>query len=134
MNRHCIELSYLGKNYKGWQVQENATTVQGTVEFWLSKILNKKIEITGSSRTDTGVHAAQQFAHFDTDRSFDTESLLHAMNSTLPADISIKKIFAVEKNFHARYAAIARTYVYTITQQKNPFIADESFFLQKIWI
>lgn len=130
--RFCIELSYLGKNYSGWQVQENANTVQGTVEFWLSKILSKKIELTGSSRTDAGVHASQQFAHFDVKKLFNEEKLLHAMNATLPEDIAIKKIFPVGKNFHARYDAIARTYFYTITQQKNPFMVDESFFLQKI--
>lgn len=129
-----MELSYLGKFYNGWQVQDNAKTVQGTVEFWLSKILNEKIKLTGSSRTDAGVHATQQFAHFDIEKYFDAASLLHAMTQTLPEDIAIKKIFPVEKNFHARYDAISRTYLYTITHQKNPFIADESFFLQKIWI
>lgn len=120
--RYFIECAYRGTNYSGWQIQDNSLTVQAEIEEALSTLLKHKIEITGSSRTDTGVHAVQQMAHFDMANEIsDCDNLVYRMNKLLPFDISIQKIFNVADNYHSRFEAISRKYEYRISRKKNPF-------------
>jgi tRNA pseudouridine38-40 synthase len=120
--RYFIECAYKGTNYCGWQIQKNALTVQEVIEKALTILLKKPTEITGSSRTDTGVHAVQQISHFDIDNEIaDTINLVYRMNKILPFDISVSKIFKVADDYHSRFKAISRKYQYRISIKKNPF-------------
>ena len=120
--RYFIECAYKGTNYSGWQIQINALTVQEVIEKALSTLLKHKIDVTGSSRTDTGVHAMQQFAHFEMEEEIiDCENLVYRINKLLPFDISVQKIFKVADNYHSRFEAISRKYEYRISRKKNPF-------------
>lgn len=125
--RYFLELSYNGANYRGWQRQKNAPSVQQTVEEALSRFLGGPIEVTGAGRTDTGVHAAYYVAHFDvgSDRGDLTadgggDFLYHA-NSILPPDIALKGIRRVADDAHARFDARSREYTYYILPLKDPF-------------
>lgn len=122
--RYFVELAYDGTNYHGWQRQPNGSSVQQTLEESFSLILRENILLTGAGRTDSGVHASQYFAHFDTDHPVALEmadKLVFKLNSLLPPDIAIKKIFPVAPGLHARFSAVSRTYKYYITRVKNPF-------------
>ena len=121
--RYFIELSYHGKNYHGWQIQPDAVSVQEKINEALSTIYQKKIEVVGAGRTDTGVHAKQMFAHFDIDDSL-KKQLVFKLNSLLPNDIAIKKIFKVDDEKHARFDAVSRSYEYKIWLGRNPFLLD----------
>ena len=125
--RYFIELQYLGTNYHGWQVQPNAISVQQVIESTLSTLLREKIKIVGAGRTDAGVHAKQMFAHFDTISNINKTAILHRLNAFLPKDISILSVFKVEKDAHARFDAISRSYEYHIYLGKNPFKIETSW-------
>jgi tRNA pseudouridine38-40 synthase len=126
--RYFIELSYLGKNYNGWQIQPNAPSVQVAIETALFTILREKIDITGCGRTDTGVHAKQYFAHFDVENE-PPSSFLPRVNKILPQDISIYRLIAVESEAHTRFDAFHRAYEYHIEGRKNPFTQDTATFI-----
>ncbi|KFE99230.1 pseudouridine synthase [Chryseobacterium formosense] len=126
MLRYFIEFSYNGKNYFGYQIQPKDISVQEELEKALSTILREKIKTTGAGRTDTGVHAKKMFAHFDTEQILN-DKLVHQLNSFLPADIGIKRIFQVKDDFHARFDATFRTYEYYISLEKNPFTQDSAW-------
>lgn len=121
--RYFIRLSYKGTNYHGWQIQPNAISVQEVLNKALSTILNSDINVVGCGRTDTGVHASDFFAHFDLIEMQipDCEKLCFRLNRFLPNDIAVKDIFKVKEEAHTRFDAIARTYNYFITKDKNPF-------------
>jgi tRNA pseudouridine38-40 synthase len=121
--RYFIEIAYKGTHYAGWQIQENASSVQEKVEYALSTILREPVRITGSGRTDTGVHASQQFAHFNTEKPLHSQ-MLRAWNALLPKDISILGIYEVSENAHTRFDALKRTYQYKIVTQKNPYLEN----------
>ncbi|MDY0199223.1 MAG: tRNA pseudouridine(38-40) synthase TruA [Tenuifilaceae bacterium] len=128
--RYFIELSYLGKNYCGWQIQTNANTVQAEVNRALSLILQEDIMTLGAGRTDTGVHASYFVAHFNSKQEINipsSKSLIHSLNEVLPHDIAIANIFEVNPEAHARFSALSRTYKYYISQKKNPFTIDTSW-------
>ena len=121
MKRILFEIAYNGANYHGWQKQDNASTVQETIEKNLSILLKSKINIVGCGRTDSGVHAEQYFFHVDiSDQDFD--SLLNRLNLMLPQEILIKSYEIKNPDFHARFSAISRTYEYRISQKKEPFL------------
>ena len=128
--RYFIEFSYSGKNYFGYQIQPNQISVQEVLENALSTILREEIKTTGAGRTDTGVHAKKIFAHFDTEKDLG-ENLVYQLNSFLPTDISIKRVFSVKDDFHARFHATFRTYEYYISFDKNPFTQDSSWQMWK---
>ncbi len=120
--RYFIELSYRGTAYHGWQTQANGTSVQTTLEAALTQRLGQPIYIMGSGRTDAGVHAKQQFAHFDVDEPLAlTDLFIYSINCILPEDIAIHTIFPVQPNEHARFSANSRYYQYHITRQKSAF-------------
>lgn len=127
--RYFIEFSYNGKKYFGYQIQPNEITVQEELEKALSTILRQQIKTTGAGRTDTGVHAKKMFAHFDFEENL-SENLPYQLNSFLPPDIAVKRIFKVKNDFHARFDATFRTYEYYISMEKNPFTRDSAW---QIW-
>lgn len=130
--RYFFEISYHGRNYHGWQSQDNALGVQTVVEEGLRKVLrDSSISIVGSGRTDTGVHCRQQFFHSDIEKPFEPESLVHRLNSFLPRDISIRSIRKVKPDASARFAARERTYEYRITRVKDPLELGLSFYFFK---
>ena len=128
MTRYFIEVAYNGTNYHGWQIQKNATGVQHLLNRALSLKLGDSVETTGSGRTDKGVHALQQYAHFDFHKSINEEQLIFQLNRVLPEDISVKNIFAVTSDAHARFDAISRSYIYNINFIKDPFLIDTSYY------
>lgn len=123
--RYFIEFAYNGKNYNGWQQQPNAPSVQETLGKAISVVLRDDIGIVGAGRTDTGVHAKQMFAHFDTAVPFEVAILKNKLNSYLPKDIAIITIHTVADDAHARFDAVKRTYEYHISTIKDVF--DEPF-------
>lgn len=125
--RYFIEIAYNGKNYFGWQRQPSQISVQQVLEETLSTLLRSEIKVTGAGRTDTGVHAKQLFAHFDYNETEDERKFLFRINSFLPKDISVKNIFKVRADAHARFDAIEREYEYLISIEKNPFLQDFAF-------
>ena len=130
MSRFFIEVSYMGTAYAGFQIQENANTIQAEVEKAFRIYFRKPIELTGSSRTDAGVHALQNYFHFDEgdirEQAF-AEGAYH-LNAILPGDIVIRKIFEVNENAHCRFDAVSRTYHYSIYNKKDPFIRDRAYY------
>lgn len=125
--RYFIEIAYNGKNFFGWQRQPEQLSVQQVLEETLSTLLRKEIKLTGAGRTDTGVHAKQLFAHFDFDEIENKEALIFRINSFLPKDISVKNIFEVKEDAHARFHAVEREYEYIISLGKDPFTEDFAF-------
>ena len=120
--RYFIQLSYDGTNYHGWQLQENACSVQEVVEDALQIAVRGKVELVGAGRTDTGVHAAFYIAHFDSElESLANEKTVFKLNCLLPDDIAVQKIFQVKPDAHARFDATYREYQYCISRCKDPF-------------
>jgi tRNA pseudouridine38-40 synthase len=125
MRRFFITLSYNGKNYCGWQIQPNGISVQQTLQESLSTIMRQEIDVVGAGRTDSGVHARNMIAHFDWEQDdFDAHDLIMKLNRFLPKDIAIHSIKEVELHAHARFSALSRTYSYTITQHKDPYLHE----------
>ena len=129
--RYFIELSYNGSAYHGWQNQPNAISVQEVLEDALSTLLKEGITIVGAGRTDSGVHAKQMFAHFNTTNNFSLEKLTYKLNSFLPKDISVQNIFRIKDEIHARFDAISRTYKYRISLCKNVFSFNNSYYFKQ---
>ena len=113
--RYFMTMSYDGNDFKGFQKQPNERTVQGELESVLTKINgDKEVSVKASGRTDAGVHAINQKAHFDMDGEMDCDKLLKSVNSMLDSDIYVKNIETVSDNFHARFSAIGKEYIYKI--------------------
>ena len=125
--RYFLEVSYKGTRYSGFQKQKNANTIQDEVESTLEIFYKKKFELTGSSRTDAGVHALQNFFHFDTDEKINIDSLYN-LNAILPEDISVKNLYLVKDDAHCRFDAISREYKYYIYRSKSPFLSDRAYY------
>lgn len=126
--RYFLEISYRGSRYHGWQKQHNALGVQTVIEEALEKILRQPAEISGSGRTDTGVHALQQFAHFDAAQALSPGDCQRRLNAVLPEDIAILSVREVSEQAHARFDALSRSYEYHVHQVKNPFMIGQSYF------
>lgn len=120
--RYFVQLSYDGTNYHGWQIQQNARSVQEEVEKALAVIAREKVEVVGAGRTDTGVHATFYIAHFDCNREgLAAENMLFKLNCLLPFDIAVQKIYPVRADAHARFDATYREYKYYLSRSKDPF-------------
>lgn len=128
--RHFLCFSYKGTAYHGWQRQPNAISVQEVLEKCLFQLLGEEITVNGSSRTDTGVHAKVQYAHFDSPQKL-SPNLVYKMNSWLPADIAISAIYSVSPECHSRFDAIQRIYCYRLNQEKDVFSNETSLFYPK---
>lgn len=136
--RYFIEVSYKGTNYSGFQTQHNANTIQAEVEKALSTLfpslktpplreeLGRSL-LTGSSRTDAGVHALQNYFHFDSDTEI-PPTALYNLNALLPRDIAVRSLTEVPEDAHCRFDALSREYTYYITRKKDPFRFDTAWF------
>lgn len=124
--RYFIEFSYNGSTFFGYQIQPKDISVQEELEKALSTILRTEIKTTGAGRTDTGVHAKKMFAHFDFEKNI-SDNLVYQLNSFLPPSISVKRIFEVKEDLHARFSATYRTYEYYISLEKNPFTENSAW-------
>ncbi len=129
--RYFLDIAYKGTNYHGWQIQQNAHSVQQELENALEKIFTKKIETCASGRTDTGVHAEQQMVHLDLEEEL-TDNHVFRLNCILPKDVSIKNFFPVKDTAHARFDASSRSYEYRITKVKNPFLIGTAYHMDRI--
>ena len=130
MSRYFIEVSYKGTLYAGFQAQQNANTIQDEIEKALAIYFKQPFSLTGSSRTDAGVHALQNFFHVDAEFSDIPvwDKVIYHLNAILPADIVVKNIMAVSDEAHSRFDAKHRTYEYTIYAHKDPFLSDRAYF------
>ncbi|MGC1515345.1 MAG: tRNA pseudouridine(38-40) synthase TruA [Maribacter sp.] len=129
--RYFIQFSYFGGAYHGWQNQPNATTVQELLEAAMTKLLNAPISLMGAGRTDTGVHAKEMYAHFEVDTFKSIPKFIFRLNSFLPDDIAVQRIFEVADEAHARFDAVERTYTYVIMTTKDPFLMNSAYFVKK---
>jgi len=127
MARYFMEVSYKGTRYSGFQTQENANTIQAEVEKAFQILHRVPVQFTGSSRTDAGVHALQNFFHFDFDGSVHPQAA-YKLNAILPNDIVVHKIYPMPLEAHSRFDAISREYMYKIHRFKNPFLVDTSLY------
>ncbi|QNU67637.1 tRNA pseudouridine(38-40) synthase TruA [Ruminiclostridium herbifermentans] len=114
MRKIKLKIEYDGTNYHGWQIQKNVITVQETIEKAISKLLGNQVGIIGCSRTDVGVHAYGQIAHFVTDSKIPGDKFSYAINNLLPSDIVIKQSEEVSEDFHSRYSAKGKRYRYLV--------------------
>ncbi len=131
-HRYFLHLAYNGKNYHGWQIQDNAHSVQAELNKALSLILREDIYIVGCGRTDTGVHARDFYAHFDSSKKFsniERKKWIHKLNRFLRDDIVIYDMLPVKEDASSRFHATARTYKYYINRIKDPFTTDTSYYL-----
>lgn len=127
MLRYFLEVSYKGTNYSGFQSQKNANSIQEEVEKAFAILHKEKAVLTGSSRTDAGVHALQNFFHFDFDRPLNPQ-LVYKINAILPKDIVVKSVRQVQPDAHCRFDAVSREYKYFVYRQKDPFLRDRAYY------
>lgn len=121
MKNYRLTIQYNGMNYSGWQIQPNADTIQQQIEHVIQIITKEKINLIGSGRTDAGVHALGQVANFRIENDLNIKKFQHSLNSILPNDIAITDISEVKENFHSRFDAKKRSYLYIINSLKSPF-------------
>lgn len=127
MARYFIEVSYKGTRYSGFQVQENAVTIQSEVEKAFQTLHRLPVQLTGSSRTDAGVHALQNFFHFDFENEVHPQTV-YKLNAILPKDIVVYKVCIMPAEAHCRFDAVSREYTYHLHRFKNPFVNESSFY------
>lgn len=122
MARFKLLLEYEGTRYSGWQMQQNAKTIQGKLYEAAEKIFKgERTEIQGAGRTDAGVHALCQYAHLDARTMLAPEIIKYKFNDLIPPDINVLEVEKAEKNFHARYNALSRSYIYQISKRRTAF-------------
>jgi tRNA pseudouridine38-40 synthase len=127
MARYFLEVAYKGTAYSGFQTQENARTIQEEIELAFKTLQRDSVSMTGSSRTDAGVHARQNFFHFDYDQLLH-EQFVYKMNAILPPDIVISGVKEVAEDAHCRFDALNRTYCYYLYKSKDPFLEDRAWY------
>ncbi|MCW8849863.1 MAG: tRNA pseudouridine(38-40) synthase TruA [Melioribacteraceae bacterium] len=127
MPNYKISIQYDGSDYFGWQSQPSGRTIQDNIIKSIHQITHQKINLIGSGRTDSGVHAFGQVANFNLESEIDEFKFKKSLNSLLPSDISIKEIEQVNDSFHARFDARKRSYLYFINQEKSPFFSKFSY-------
>ena len=133
MKRILLKISYDGTRYHGWQVQPNAVTVQEVLQNGIEKVLKEKPAVTGCSRTDAGVHAREFYCHLECGDNIPPEAFLRGLNAVLPSDISVRDCKEVASDFHARYNAKAKTYIYRIlnSSRRDPFLSRYSWQIER---
>ena len=131
--RILLTIAYLGTNYHGWQVQPNGITVQKIMQDALESVYKVRPNLTGCSRTDAGVHANEFCCHYDVDSYITEKGIVCALNTKLPRDVRVIKCKYVDDDFHARYSALGKEYVYRIynSPTSNPFESDRSLHVTK---
>jgi len=127
MFNYKLTLQYDGTKYAGWQIQENALSIQEVIKSSIQQILQEEVNLIGAGRTDAGVHALGQVANFTLDKELDLFRFKYSINSVLPDNISITNIESVNEKFHSRFSAKKRSYIYLISIQKSPFFDRYSY-------
>lgn len=129
MRRLLITIRYDGYNYHGWQVQNNALTVQEVFQNAVEKVFGERLDVKGCSRTDSGVHANMYCISIDTDMNISCENVILALNTYLPNDVAVYDCKEVDNDFHPRYSCTSKEYVYKIYNAKyrNPFYDRYAF-------
>lgn len=127
MSRYFLEVAYKGTRYSGFQIQENANTIQAEIEKAFQTIQRVAVNFTGSSRTDAGVHSLQNYFHFDLEGRLHPQ-LVYKMNAILPPDIVVKQLSSMHEEAHCRFDALHREYEYRIYRYKNPFLKETGFY------
>lgn len=125
--RYFIEVAYKGTAFNGFQIQDNGLTVQAEIDRAISLLMRVKIVTTGSSRTDAGVHAFQNFLHFDIDAPLHPQ-FLYKVNAILSPDVVIRQAYRVPDTAHSRFDALSRSYEYVLYLHKDPFLRDRGYF------
>ena len=128
MFRYQILIEYEGTNFRGWQIQKKGKTIQGLIQENISKILSQKIVLFGSGRTDTGVHALEQSAHFDSEKKIiNYKKFVNSMNYFLNKEnVTIIKVKKRNNNFHARFSAKMRIYKYVIINRLSTPVLEKN--------
>ena len=130
MPRYKLTIEYDGAGFLGWQMQPNGTTIQGVLEAALERLHGQPITVHGAGRTDTGVHALGQIAHFDSPKTWDTFTLCNAINGNVrPHAVSVLAVEVMPDTFQARFSATGRRYLYRILNRRAPATIDR----QKVW-
>ncbi len=127
MNNYKLTIQYDGTDYHGWQMQQNARTVQDEIVRAIEVLIKEKVNLIGAGRTDSGVHAMGQVANFRTEADIDPYRFSHSLNGILPKDIAIKAVEKVRPEFHSRFDAKSRSYRYLITRMKSPFYYKHTY-------
>lgn len=129
MRNLLIKICYKGTNYHGYQVQKNAITIASVFQGAVQRILQKREDIVGCSRTDSGVHANEYFLTMKTDSNIKNDKLMLGLNTYLPKDISVLEISDTTNDFHPRYCAKKKQYIYKIvnSHSHNPFLTDLAY-------
>lgn len=127
MMNYRLIIQYDGTDYYGWQKQNELSTIQEFIVNGIERITKEKVNLIGSGRTDSGVHAWGQVANFRIEKQINAEKLKYSLNSVLPFDISIRSIDQVDENFHARFDAKLRSYIYLFSKTKSPFYEKYSY-------
>jgi len=121
LRNYKLIVQYDGTNYCGWQSQLNGKSVQDVVQNTINTLTRQSVNLIGAGRTDAGVHSLGQTANFRTENELDLYRFKHSLNSTLPRDIAVTSIEEVDEEFHSRYDAVKRSYIYLISKGKSPF-------------
>jgi len=132
MNNFKLTIQYDGTAFAGWQIQQNAVTIQQTIIDKIEILLKENVNLIGSGRTDAGVHAWGQVANFRTEKRIELEKFRYSLNSILPTTIKIKKIENVSEEFHSRFDAKKRSYYYFISKIQSPFFLNFAYFFPRI--
>lgn len=124
-----LKLQYDGRNYHGWQRQDNAVSVQGTLEKAIERLFSEHCTVYGCSRTDAGVHANEYFCNFRTEKNIPCDAVVRALNSYLPYDIAVLDCCEAAEDFHARFDCTSKEYIYKIWNSpvKNPFMSRSMY-------
>ena len=131
--RYLAYCSFDGKKYVGWQKQAKGISVQSSIEEALGIFFQSRIDIVGCGRTDAGVHGRNYAFHFEADSAFLPEQLIYKLNKLLPEDIAVQEVRSVDNDFHARFSALSRSYIYRIHTVKDPFSIHNSWFKQNFY-
>ena len=134
MRRYSLKIAYDGTNFSGWQIQKNKRTVQGEIEKSIATVFksNSQIIIYGAGRTDSGVHSTGQIAHFDIDTKRDLDTIKSSINSKLDNDCKILMVERVDDDFHARFDAKSREYVYQCYPGKSLLFKNQSWYIEDL--
>ncbi len=125
-----LTLEYDGTDFQGWQVQKDARTVQGELEKVLEEILKEPVRVVGAGRTDAGVHALGQVAHFRTEKRIPLDGLRKGLNALLPDDVVVLEAAEAAPDFHARFSATGRAYRYVITRRRRAIGRHYAYFCE----
>ena len=128
MYNYKMIIQYDGTKYHGWQIQQNAVSVQSVITNGLNTLTRERVNLIGAGRTDSGVHALGQVANFITENPLDLYRFKYSLNSMLPFDIAIREMELVNEKFHSRYDAVSRTYWYIVYKNKSPFYWQYGYF------